>query len=459
MYNIRMSTKEYDLFVIGAGSGGVRGARWAAARGAKVGICEMGKFGGTCVLRGCIPKKFMVYASRFPGEVKAMEGMGWSAQIQFDWTTFRENRRLELDRLSALYVNILEKHKVDMYQGMGKFLDPHTLQVGKETIKAKNFIIATGGRPWKPEIEGGELTINSNQFFQLSKRPERVLVTGGGFVGVELGQILLGLGSQVEIVIRRPTILRGFDVECTEFLQEQIIQKGMSIRKNQTADKVEKVGDELKVHFSNGETKLFDQVLCATGRVPLTENIGLEEIGLMTDKNRAIIVNQDYQTNLSHIYAVGDVTNHVNLTPVAISEAMIVTENLFGQKVTQKLDYRLIPKAIFATPEMSFVGLTEEEAIEQYGQTIDVYTSNFRPLKYSLSDYHERTFMKMIVDQKTQKVLGCHMVGTYASEIVQGLAIALEAGATKEQFDRTMGIHPTSAEEFTTLRTPRAPKA
>ncbi len=447
--------KEYDLIVIGGGSGGVRSARWAAALGAKVAICEADRYGGTCVLRGCIPKKMMVYAGHFVDDIHTAKDFGLDIELKgHDWNGFRKAREKELARLSGLYENMLTKNGVDIFEGHGVLQDKNTVQVGTRKLHAKNIIIAVGGKPWRPSIPGAELGIDSNGFFQLEQRPEKVVINGGGFIGVEFACLLAHLGSEVHIVLRSSSILRGFDSETAAFLQKSMTESGIHFHLNESIEAITEVSPgEKRVKLAYSEISA-NAVIFATGRIPMTKDLGLENVGIQTDKNSAIVVDSYSKTNIDNIYAVGDVTNRMNLTPVALQEGMLVAEELFNQ-TKKPMNYQFIPSAVFSSPPLSTVGLTEEECLEKKLE-IEVYTSSFRPLKYTLGNRQIRTFMKMIVEKESRKVIGLHMIGDDAPEIMQGFAVALKAGATKDNFDQTIGIHPSSAEEFVTMRTPRS---
>lgn len=450
-----MENYDIDLFVIGGGSGGVRCARWAASLGAKVAICEENRYGGTCVLRGCVPKKMMVYGSHFADDIKTAKDYGWDIEIKgHDWSFFRNQREKELSRLSGIYHNMLAKNGVMVLEGKGKVVGPNTVECGGQTYKAKNIVVAVGGRPWHPNIEGIEYTINSNQFFELDEMPKKVVINGAGFIGVEFACLLNHFGCEVHLVFRKETILRGFDQECAAFLQKQMADAGIFIHNNKEINLIDEYDDIKQVSLNTGENIKVNQVIMATGRGPYTDGLGLESANVELDKDGAIIVNPYSQTSCESIYAVGDVTNRMNLTPVALQEGMLVAENLFHKK-NWVMTYDNIPQAIFGQPPMSCVGLTEEE-VKERGTAYEVYTSNFRPLKYTLGERQIRSFMKMIVEKASGKVIGLHMVGDDAPEIVQGFAVAVKAGLTKEQFDQTIGIHPSSAEEFVTMRTPRS---
>lgn len=449
------NTTQYDLVVIGGGSGGVRAARWSAALGAKVAIIEEDRYGGTCVLRGCIPKKMMVYAGHFVDDIHTAADFGLDIEMKgHDWNSFRKTREKELARLSGLYENMLTKNGVEVFEGRGKIIAPHTIQVGTRKLSARNIIIAVGGKPWHPDVSGAEYALDSNAFFKLERRPEKVIINGGGFIGVEFACLLNHLGTEVHIVLRSDHILRGFDKETAQFLQRSMMEAGIKFHLKRHIKKIEVRENKKVVTLEDGEM-IVDEIIFATGRSPMTENLGLESVGVELDENKdgAIKVNAYSQTNIPHIYAVGDVTNRMNLTPVALKEGMLVAEELFNHTKTP-MSYDFVPSAVFATPPLATVGKTEEECHEE-SLDIDIYTSSFRPLKYTLGNRQIRTFMKMIVDKKCNKVIGLHMVGDDAPEIMQGFAVALKAGATKEVFDQTIGIHPSSAEEFVTMRTPR----
>lgn len=450
------NSKEFDLFVIGGGSGGVRSARWAAAKGVKVAICEEDRYGGTCVLRGCIPKKMMVYGSHFSDDIETAKDYGWDITINsHDWEFFRKQREKELSRLSGLYSGMLEKNNVTVLNGRGTLVDEHTVEVGGVHYKAKNIIIAVGGTPWSPEILGKENSIDSNGFFDLSKRPEKVVINGGGFIGVEFACLLNHFGTEVHVVIRKKTLLTGFDGDSSQYLQDQMIKSGIQFHLEEEIQEIMTSADDQKeVLLKSGNSIIADEVILATGRKPYVAGLGLENAGITTDRNGAIQVDQYSKTSKPHIYAVGDVTNRMNLTPIALQEGMLVVENLFNDK-DLPMTYEHVPSAVFSQPPLATVGLTEE-IVKMNKTDYEVYTSEFRPLKYTLGDRQVRTFMKMIVEKETRKVLGLHMVGDDAPEIIQGFAVALKAGATKEVFDGTIGLHPSSAEEFVTMRTPRS---
>lgn len=446
---------DFDLFVIGAGSGGIATARRAAEYGAKVGIAEFDRLGGTCVNRGCIPKKLMVYASHFPGWFADSQGYGWSAvESQLDWTKMIGAVNGEVDRLNGIYQGMLERSGVKLYQGYAEFVDPHTLKIGEDTVTADKILIAVGGKPVKPDIPGIEHTLISDQIFQLAEQPKRVVILGGGYIGVEFACILHGLGTEVTEVIRREHILHGFDEDIRTHIQSEMERHGVRVLNKSVIKQVEKTDEGLAVTIereNEEEIVIVDAVgISATGRIPNLEKLGLEKVGI-TVENGAIAVDANSRTNIEHIYAVGDCTDRVNLTPVAIGEGRALADTHFGGKPRQ-MAYDNIPTAVFSHPEAGTVGLTEEEARAQYGDKIKVYRAKFRPLYHTVSGREDRTLMKLVVNEETDKVLGAHMVGEHAGEIIQGVAIALKMGATKANFDATVGIHPSSAEEFVTMR-------
>lgn len=446
---------DYDLFIIGGGSGGVRGARWAAVRGAKVALCEDDRMGGTCVIRGCIPKKMMSYASHLPAELKVMEAYGWNTEIKsFDWEKLKINRDKEIDRLSNIYSNILKNNEVDFIGGRGKVIGPHEVEVNGKVFTAKNILIAVGGKPTKPEIPGSELGIVSDQIFHLDKFPKKLVVIGTGYIGLEFASIFKGLGSDVTVLCRGELPLRGFDQDVRKFVTAQFKEHGINLLCQTHMISMEKASDKFTLQLSNGESMIdVDQVLFATGREPNTDGLFSDELKIKLGDDKSIIVNAKSETNIPSIFAVGDVTNRMNLTPVALEEAMYVVENLFEGK-SREMNYENIATAVFSDPQIATCGLTEEQCREKKID-VDVYLSDFRGLKYTLTNIQHRTLMKLIVEKTTQKILGLHMAGDDAGEMMQGLAVAIKAGATKQDFDATIGIHPTAAEEWTTMRTPR----
>lgn len=450
---------DFDLFVIGAGSGGIATARRAAQYGAKVGIVESDRLGGTCVNRGCVPKKLMVYASHFPAAFEESAGYGWTVgESSFDWHKMITAVNNEVTRLNGIYQRMLDNSEVKLYQGYGRFVDSHTIEIGDEKVTAEKILIAVGGRPVKPEhISGIEHAITSREIFHLAEQPKRIVIIGGGYIGVEFACILNGLGSEVTVVIRGEKILTGFDEDIRDEIQTGMQNHGIMIINNCDCDrmKIEKTDTGLKITVptkdNQEETIIADAAsLAATGRKPNLENLGLENTKVEV-VNGAVAVNEYSQTAEDHIYAVGDCTDRINLTPVAINEGRAFADTHFGGQ-SRQMSYENIPTAVFTTPEAATVGLTEAEAKEKYGDAVKVYRSKFRPMYYTLPDKQEKTLMKLIVDTNTDQVVGAHMVGDGAAEIIQGVAIAVKMGATKANFDATVGIHPSSAEEFVTMR-------
>jgi len=454
---------DFDLFVIGAGSGGIATARRAAEYGAKVGIVEYSRLGGTCVNRGCVPKKLMVYASHFPQQFEEAQGYGWSAvSSTLDWGKMIGAVNDEVTRLNGIYQRMLDNSKVEIIRGYGKFVDSHTIAIsdpesGAEIRKvtAEKILIAVGGKPTKPEnIPGIEHAITSDDIFHLPEQPKRIVILGGGYIGVEFACILNGLGSEVTQVIRADKILRGFDEDLRSEIQEAMQKHGIRIVNQMQDIALEKTEEGLKLTIRGEEEKtvVADAVsLAATGRRPNLENLGLENTKVEVC-NGAIAADEYSQTAEPHIFAIGDCTDRINLTPVAINEGRALADTQFGGK-SRTMSYENIPTAVFSTPEAATVGLTEAEAKETYGKDeIKIYRSKFRPMYYVLPGKEEKTLMKLVVEEKTQKVVGAHMVGEHAAEIIQGVAIAVKMGATKADFDATVGIHPSSAEEFVTMR-------
>ena len=446
---------DFDLYVIGAGSGGVRAARFAAGFGAKVGVAESRYLGGTCVNVGCVPKKLLVYGAHFAEDFEQSAGFGWSlGEANFDWATLIANKDREINRLNGIYRNLLVNSGVTLHEGHAKIVDPHTVEVNGERHSAKNILIATGGWPQIPQIPGHEHAISSNQAFFLKALPKRVLVVGGGYIAVEFAGIFHGLGAETSLLYRGDLFLRGFDGAVRKHLQEELSKRGMDLQFNADIERIDKQADgSLSVTLKDGRTLHTDCVFYATGRRPMLDNLGLENTAVKLDDKGFVEVNELYQTAEPSVLAIGDVIGRVQLTPVALAEGMAVARRLFKPEQYRAVDYRMIPTAVFSLPNIGTVGLTEEQAREA-GHEVQIFESRFRPMKLTLTDCQERTLMKLVVDARTDKVLGCHMVGPDAGEIVQGLAIALKAGATKRDFDDTIGVHPTAAEEFVTLRTP-----
>lgn len=446
---------DFDLYVIGAGSGGVRAARFAAGFGAKVAVAESRYLGGTCVNVGCVPKKLLVYGAHFAEDFEQASGFGWSlGEAKFDWTTLIANKDREINRLNGIYRNLLVNSGVTLHESHAKVLGPHEVEVNGQRFTAEHILIATGGWPQIPDIPGREHAISSNEAFFLKALPKRVLVVGGGYIAVEFAGIFHGLGAQTTLVYRGDLFLRGFDGAVRQHLQEELVKRGMDLQFNADIERIEKQADgSLNVTLKDGRQLAADCVFYATGRRPMLDNLGLENTGVTLDKRGFIEVNDLYQSAEPSILAIGDVIGRVQLTPVALAEGMAVARRLFKPEQYRPVDYKMIPTAVFSLPTIGTVGLSEEQAREE-GHTVQVFESRFRPMKLTLTDCQERTLMKLVVDAKTDKVLGCHMVGPDAGEIIQGLAIAVKAGATKRDFDETIGVHPTAAEEFVTMRTP-----
>ena len=449
-----MTTYDYDLFVIGAGSGGVRAARMAAGYGVRVAIAEDRYFGGTCVNVGCVPKKLYVYAAQYSDSFAGSAGFGWkTGKPEFNWSVLVANKDKEIQRLQGVYDRLLRDSGVTVINGKALLIDAHTVAVGHTQYSAKRIIVATGGWPFVPDVVGKEHIVTSNEIFNLKALPKSIVIVGGGYIAVEFAGILHGLGVKVAIFERGQKVLRGFDEDVRDFLIQEMINKGIEFHFNTSVEGIERQDNDFVVHTTNGETVTTGLVMYATGRVPNTSGIGLEVLGVAMDNVGAIQVNDDYQTNIPSIYALGDVTNRVNLTPVATAEGMALVNKLYANK-TGKVDYENIPTAVFSQPNIATVGLNEAEARVQYPDDIDIYKSVFKPMKNTLSGINEKTLMKMIVVRSSDKVIGLHMVGPEAGEIIQGMAIAIRAGATKAIFDSTIGIHPTAAEEFVTMRNP-----
>ncbi|MGY2169475.1 glutathione-disulfide reductase [Pseudomonas gingeri] len=448
---------DFDLFVIGAGSGGVRAARFAAGFGAKVAVVESRYLGGTCVNVGCVPKKLLVYGSHFAEDFEHAQGFGWSlGEANFDWATLIANKDKEINRLNGIYRNLLANSGVTLLEGHGKLVDPHQVEVNGQRYSARHILIATGGWPQIPEIPGHEHAIGSNEAFFLKELPKRILVVGGGYIAVEFAGIFNGLGADTQLLYRGDLFLRGFDGAVRRHLAEELGKRGLGLQFNADIERIDKLADgSLKATLKDGRELEADCIFYATGRRPMLDNLGLENTGVKLDKNGFIQVDELYQTSEPSILALGDVIGRVQLTPVALAEGMAVARRLFKPEQYRPVDYNLIPTAVFSQPNIGTVGLSEEQAREQ-GHEVQIFESRFRPMKLTMTEDQERTLMKLVVDARTDKVLGCHMVGPDAGEIIQGLAIALKAGATKQHFDETIGVHPTAAEEFVTMRTPVA---
>ncbi|WP_270731293.1 glutathione-disulfide reductase [Shimia sp. Alg240-R146] len=444
---------DYDLFVIGGGSGGVRAARVAAAGGAKVALAEEDRYGGTCVIRGCVPKKLMVFASEYAGMVEDAQAYGWDIQSgDFNWGSFKGKLHAELDRLEAIYRNLLKNSGVETFDQRAKMADAHTVELADGTKKtAKHILLAMGGRPVWPDMPGAELGISSNEIFHLETLPKDMLIIGGGYIACEFAGIMNGLGVKTTQYYRGAQVLRGFDDEARGLVSEEMCQRGVDLHCGTNILEMRKEGDKIWVKATNGDERLFDQVMFATGRAPNTVDMGLEALGVELGRKGEIVVDEYSQTAVPSIYAIGDVTDRVNLTPVAIREGMAFVETVFKGNPTP-VDHDLIPTAIFTQPEMGTVGLSEEEAREL--EPIEVYATSFKPMQQSFAGRAERVLMKLIVSQASRKVLGCHIVAPGAGEMIQLAGIAVKMGATKEDFDRTVAVHPTMSEELVTMKEP-----
>ena len=450
-----MAQYDYDLFTIGAGSGGVRASRMSASYGAKVAVAEERYLGGTCVNVGCIPKKLLVYASHFSTDFQDAAGFGWSVgERHVDWAKLIANKNKEISRLNDVYRKLMQDSGVTIIEDHAEIADPHTIVVDGKRITAKYILVAVGSWPLVPKIPGSEHAITSNEAFYLPSLPRKVIIVGGGFIGAEFAGIFHGLGTEVVQLYRGPLFLRGFDDDCRETLAAEMRKKGIDLRFNTDIERIEKAGGILRATLTEGTTLDTEQVFYATGREPNTRSLGLEKAGVRMRENGAVVVDDYLKTSVDNIYSIGDCTDRLMLTPVAIAEGRAVAETLFNNN-PMKPNYMNVPSTVFSTPNVGTVGLTEAEARARY-KNIDVYKTSFRPLKHTLTGRDERTMMKMVVDHETDKVLGCHMVGPDAGEIIQGLAVAMNCGATKAQFDSTIGIHPTAAEEFVTMRTKAA---
>ena len=444
---------DYDLFVIGGGSGGVRAARVAAQTGAKVALAEEDRYGGTCVIRGCVPKKLMVFASEYPGHIADAQEYGWTVHAGgFDWAAFKTKLHAELDRLENVYRGILKNNGVESYDARARLADAHTVELSTgERFTAKHILVATGGRPVKPDLPGAEDGITSNDIFHLDNLPKSMLIIGGGYIACEFAGILNGLGVEVTQYYRGAQILRGFDEEARGLISEEMIQSGIGLHLGTNILAMEPVEGGYKVKATNGTERVFEKVMFATGRSPNTEDLGLEEAGVSLGRKGEVVVDAYSQTGVPSIYAIGDVTDRVNLTPVAIREGMAFVDTVFNGKPTP-VDHDLIPTAIFTQPEFGTVGLSEEDARD--AGPIEVYATSFKPMQQSFAGRANRVLMKLIVCRDTRKVLGCHIVAPGAGEMIQLAGIAVKMGATKEDFDRTVAVHPTMSEEIVTLREP-----
>ena len=448
-----MKKYDYDLFVIGAGSGGVRASRIAAGHGARVAICEESRVGGTCVIRGCVPKKLLVYASQFAESFADAPGFGWTVpQPVFSWPELIAAKDREIDRLNEIYLRLLSTAGVELHMGRGRLIDAHTVEVGANRYTAGKILIAVGGRPWVPEIPGKELGFTSDEAFHLDNLPKRVLIAGAGYIAVEFAGIFSGLGAAVTLAYRRDRILRGFDGDVRHAVEAGMQGRGVDFRYHAAPARLSRGDDGIEVTFSDDTTATFDAVMFATGREPYTWDLGLEQAGVRTGPGNRIEVDAYSRTSVDSIFAVGDVTDRINLTPVALMEGHAFADTQFGG-MDRPVEHDDTPAAVFSQPPVGTVGLSEEAAREA-GYAVRVFRSQFTPMKYTLSGRAEKGMMKLIVDAKTDRVLGCHVVGPDAPEMLQGFAVAVRARLTKADFDRTIGIHPTAAEELVTLRQP-----
>jgi len=448
-----MAAEEFDLFVIGAGSGGVRAARMAAQRGARVAVADEAPLGGTCVNLGCIPKKLYSFAAHYAESFEESHGFGWSGTAPvLDWAALKSNRAREISRLNDIYAKLLADAGVQILRGRARVLGPNEVDVGGTTYRARRILVAAGGRPVVPDVPGAELAITSNDIFDLPQFPRHLVVVGGGYIACEFASIFRGLGAQVTQLYRGEQLLRGFDDDVRHFLAAEMGKKGVVLRTHADVARIDAEARRLRVTLLDGSSVVADQVLYATGRVPNTARMGLDDIGVALAANGAVIVDEHYRTSVASVYALGDVIDRLHLTPVALAEAMTLVDHLFGS-AQRRMDYELIPTAVFTHPSVGTVGLSEQAARERFG-AVRIFRSEFKALRHTLSGNSERTLMKLVVDAASDRVVGLHMVGDDAGETVQGFAVAMKAGATKAQFDATIGIHPTAAEEFVTMREP-----
>ena len=445
---------DFDLYVIGAGSGGVRCARMSASYGARVAVAEERYLGGTCVNVGCVPKKLFSYGSHFSESFEDAAGYGWDVGApSLVWQRLIENKNQEIKRLNGIYRNLLKNSDVTIHEARATLKDRHTVIVNNKEITADKILIATGGWPTVPNIPGSEYAITSNEAFFLNQLPKNIIIVGGGYIAVEFAGIFHGYGAHVTQLYRGELFLRGFDQDLRFQLAEEMKKQGIDLRFNSNITAIEKENDSMSVRLEGGSNLDADLVMYATGRVPNTRGLGLEELGVKMKEDGSIVVDNHFRTSVDNIYALGDVIDRFQLTPVAIAEAMILSANLFnGQNWVT--DYSDIPTAVFSHPNIGTVGLSEEQAKAKY-DNVEIYVAQFRPMLHTLTGRNETTLMKLVVDKSSDRVVGCHMLGSEAGEIIQGLAVAIKAGATKSQFDATVGIHPTSAEEFVTMRESR----
>ena len=446
-----MAKYDFDMFTIGAGSGGVASSRRAGAYGARVGICEDSRVGGTCVIRGCVPKKLLVYGAQFADAFTDAKAYGWTvAPPMHDWASLIAAKNQEIDRLEGVYRKLLKDSGVSLIEGRGRLVDPHTVEIEGRRHTAANILIATGAHPVLPAIPGIEHAITSNEALDLAALPRHIVIVGGSYIAVEFAGIFRGLGAEVTLACRREDLLYGFDDDVRVTLARELRARGIEIHARTEITRIDKRDHGYDLTTAKGDTLSADLVMYATGRRPNTRGIGLDEVGVQLNENGAVIVDSWSRSSVSNIYAVGDVTDRLNLTPVAIAEGRALAETLFNNNPIE-MDHSNVATAVFSQPPVATVGMTEHDARQAVG-AVDIYRAQFRPMKHTLSGREERTMMKLVVDRRSDRVLGCHMVGADAPEIIQGLAIAIKCGATKRQFDQTVGIHPTAAEEFVTLR-------
>ena len=442
---------EYDLFIIGGGSGGIRAARISSNLGARVALAEESDLGGTCVNVGCVPKKLLFYASHFAEDFNNSNYYGWSFDNKkFNWNKLIKNKNIEIERLNNIYKKMLLDASVDIFSGHASLVDSNTIKIGDKLITSKNILISTGGYPFIPKITGNDHVFTSNEAFFLKSLPKKIIIVGGGYIAVEFASIFNELNVETHLIYRGSLFLRGFDKDLREQLKNEMIKKGINLKFNTEIEKISKKNNNLTIKLTSGESLNASHVMYATGRMPNSTNMNLDQVGVKLDKNNAIKVNKFYQTNLSSIYAIGDVCNRHNLTPVALAEGSILANNLFNKK-NDTLNYNNIATCIFSQPNVATVGLSEEEAKKKYNH-IKVFKSSFTPMKLTLTKSDEKNFIKLIIDKETDLVVGAHLVSDNAGEIIQGIAIAIKSGATKKIFDETIGIHPTIAEEFVSMR-------
>lgn len=445
-------SNEFDLVVIGAGSGGVRAARFAAGFGARVAVIEERFYGGTCVNVGCVPKKLFAYAAGFPEDIALAADFGLQTRVpELDWSRLREAKDREIGRLNGIYEKLLTDAGVRVFEGHGRITAPDEVRVGEERLRARHILVATGARPWVPEFPGNDLVNISDDLFYLDQLPSKVAVVGGGYIATEFASILHGFGCQVELIYRRDLFLRGFDQDIRRFVADDMARRGVHLRFNTEVEAVEARGQGRCLRLAGGETLDVDRVFYATGRVPMVDELFADEVAPERRWNGSLAVDENFETSIPGIFAIGDVTDRVQLTPVALEEGMWLARYLFSGEAPLPLSHDFIPSAVFCQPNIGTVGLTQEAALEHHGR-LRTYKSGFRPMRHTLGDSQARSLMKLIVDDASDRVVGLHMAGEEAAEIVQGFAVAVRMGATKADFDRTVGIHPTSAEEFVTMR-------